>query len=62
MVSKKTPKRRTFEIRKKQKRRKKLKKLKEKYLQAKTDQERAKIKEKILRLAPTINFDEWIKI
>ena len=50
MMSKKTPKRRSFEIRKKQKRRKKLKKLKEKYFSAKTKKERQKIIEKILKI------------
>jgi hypothetical protein len=60
-MSKQTPKRRSFEIRKRQKRRKKLKKLKEKYLAAKTKEEKEKIIEKILRLAPTIDIEEWLK-
>jgi len=61
MMSKKSPKRRSFEIRKKQKRRKKLKKLKEKYLTAKTKEEKEKILEKILKIAPTINLEEWLE-
>ena len=60
-MSKKTPKKRTFEIRKKQKRRKKLKKLKEKYLSSKSKEEKEKIIQKILKIAPTINLEEWLK-
>ncbi len=61
MMSKKTPKRRSFEIRKKQKRRKKLKKLKENYFAAKTKEEKEKVLQKILKIAPTINLEEWLK-
>jgi len=60
-MSKKTPKRRSFEIRKKQKRRKKLKKLKENYFAAKTKEEKEKVLQKILKIAPTINLEEWLK-
>jgi len=60
-MTKKTPKRRSFEIKREQKKRKKLKKLKEKYFSAKTEEEKKKIIDKILKIAPTIKIDEWLK-
>jgi len=60
-MSKILQKRRKFEIRKKQKRRKKLKKLREKYLEAKTKEEKGKIIEKIRKIAPHIVRKEFLK-
>jgi len=62
MVAKETPARRKFQIRKKQKRRKKIKKLKEKYLKAKTKEEKEKIIEKILRIAPHYPIENILKL
>ncbi len=59
-MSKQSPKRRSFEIKKKQKKREKLKRLKEKYFGAKTQQEKEKIIEKILKIAPHIKIKEWL--
>ncbi len=61
-MSKITPKRRQFEIKKRQKRRKKIKKLKEKYLSAKTEEERKKILEKILKIAPHYPINSLLKL
>jgi hypothetical protein len=62
MVAKETPAKRKFSIRKKQKRRKKIKKLKEKYLKAKTKEEKERIIEKILRIAPHYPIEEILKL
>jgi hypothetical protein len=62
MAAKETPARRKFLIRKKQKRRKKIKKLKEKYLKAKTREEKERIIEKILRIAPHYPIEEILKL
>jgi hypothetical protein len=62
MVAKETPARRKFLIRKKQKRRKKIRKLKEKYLKAKTKEEKEKIIEKILRIAPHYPIENILKL
>jgi hypothetical protein len=62
MVAKETPAKRKFLIRKKQKRRKKIKKLKEKYLKAKTKEEKERIIEKILRIAPHYPIEEILKL
>jgi hypothetical protein len=51
-MGKESPKRRRFKIRQKQKRREKIKKLKEKLKKAQTEEERQKIIDKILRIAP----------
>ncbi len=51
-MGKESPKRRRFKIRQKQKRREKIKKLKEKLKKAQTKEEREKIIEKILKIAP----------
>jgi hypothetical protein len=62
MVAKEVPARRKFLIRKKQKRREKIKKLKEKYLKAKTKEEKEKIIEKILRIAPHYPIENILKL
>jgi len=51
-MSKISPKRRQFEIKKKRKRRQKLRKLKERCLKARSKEEKEKIQEKIKRIAP----------
>ncbi len=55
------PKRRKFEIQKKQKRKQKIKKLKEKYLTAKNEEEKQKILEKLKRIAPHYPIEEFLK-
>lgn len=60
-MSKQSPKRRSFEIKKAQKKKEKLKKLKERYRAAKTDKDRSKIVEKILKIAPHLKIEEWLK-
>jgi len=60
-MSKISRKRRQFEIRKKRKRREKLKKLKEKFLSVKNQEEKDKILEKMKRIAPYLNVEEYIK-
>lgn len=60
-MSKGSPKRRQFEIQKKQKRRKKLQKLRERYFSAKTEEEKEEIIQKIERLAPYISIDVFKK-
>ena len=60
-MSKVSRKRRQFEIRKKRKRREKLKKLKEKFLSVKNQEEKDKILEKMKRTAPYLNVEEYIK-
>jgi len=61
-MSKISPKRRRFEIKKKQRRRKKIRKLKQKYLLAKTKEEKEKILEKIKTLSPHYPFEEILKL
>jgi uncharacterized protein (DUF1919 family) len=53
-----SPKRRSFEIRKKQKRRKKIMKLKDLYFKAQDKKEKEKILEKIIKLAPHISLKQ----
>ena len=60
-MSKISRKRRQFEIRKKRKRQAKLKKLKEKFLSVKNQEEKDKILEKMKRIAPYLNVEEYIK-
>ncbi len=60
-MSKETPKRSQIEIRKKRKRKEKIKKLKEKYLVAQTQEEKQKIIEKILKIAPHYPIAEILK-
>lgn len=57
-----SPKRRQFEIKRKRERRKKIKKLKAKYLAAKTKEEKEKILEKILKIAPHYPIEEILKL
>lgn len=54
-MSKISPKRRKFEIKKRQKRRKKIKKLKEKYFSVQSKKEKARIIEKLKKIAPHLN-------
>jgi len=61
-MSKVSPKRRQFNIRKKSRRRKKLKKLKERYSQVKTKKEKERIVEKIKRISPYLAIEEILKI
>lgn len=61
-MGKESPKKRRFKIKQKQKRRKKIKKLKEKYLKAKTREEKEKIIEKILKIAPHYPIEEILKL
>lgn len=58
-MSKISPKRRRFKIKQQQKRRKKVKKLKEKYLTVKNKEERDKILEKLKRIIPRCVFGEF---
>lgn len=53
-------KRRQFQIKRKQKRKKKLRKLKEKYLAANSQREKKKIAEKIKRIAPHLQIEEYL--
>lgn len=57
-----SPKRRRFEIKRKQKTKNKIKKLKEKYLIAKTKEEKEKILEKIKRIVPHYPVEEILKL
>jgi len=61
-MSKISRKRRQFEIKRRQKRRKKIKKLKEKYLLTKTREEKEKILEKIKKIAPHYPIEEILKL
>ena len=61
-MSKINRKRRQFEIKKKRERRQKIKKLKEKYLMAKTEEEKNKILDKIKRIAPHYPIEEILKL
>jgi len=60
-MAKISEKRRKFIIKLKQERRKKIKKLKEKYLIAKTKEEKEKILEKIQKIAPHYPIEEILK-
>lgn len=60
-MSKISPKRRSFEIKSRWKRRWKIKKLKEKYLKAKSEKEKEKIIEKILKISPSYPLEELSK-
>jgi polyribonucleotide nucleotidyltransferase len=57
-MGKVSPKRREFEIKRKRERRKKLKKLKEKYFKATSEEEKKKIIEKIQKIAPHRKVEE----
>lgn len=56
-MAKESLKRRRFIIRKKRKRREKIKKLKEKYLEAKSKEEKEEIIKKALKINPNLNSD-----
>jgi len=60
-MSKISPKRRRFEIRKKRKRKIKIKKLREKYLNSSSEEERKKILEKVQKIAPHLTIEEFLK-
>jgi len=60
-MSKISPKRRQFEIRKKRKRREKIKKLKEKYFQSQSKEEKERIKEKLKKIAPHLRVEEILR-
>ena len=60
-MSKISRKRRRFQIRQKQKRRKKLKKLIRKYLMAKTEEEKTKILEKMKKISPNSPLEKLIE-
>jgi hypothetical protein len=60
-MSKISQKRRQFEIKRKRERRKKIKKLKEKYFKAKNEKEREKIVEKLRKIAPHLRIEEILK-
>jgi 2-oxo-4-hydroxy-4-carboxy--5-ureidoimidazoline (OHCU) decarboxylase len=60
-MAKISEKRRKFIIKLKQKRKKKIKKLKEKYLRAETREEKEKILEKILKIAPHYPVEELLR-
>jgi hypothetical protein len=60
-MSKESVKRRRFKIRQKQKRREKIKKLIKKYLEARDEEEKKKIKEKIFRISPHYPFEEALE-
>jgi len=62
MVAKELPSRRKFIIRKKQKRRNKIKKLKLLYIEAKTKEDKEKIIEKILKIAPHYPIENILKL
>ncbi len=49
------------EIRQRRNRKEKLKKLREKYLSAKTPEEKAKILEKVAKIAPWLSEEEFLK-
>jgi len=61
-MSKISQKRRQFLIKLKQKRKKRIKELKEKYLMAKTREEKEKILEKIKKLNPFYPTEEILKL
>lgn len=54
-------KRRKFQIRAKNKRKKELKKLRSQYLKAKTNSEKEKILEKVSRISPLLSKEEFLK-
>lgn len=54
------PKRRSFEIKKKQKRSKKLKKLRLAFIESKTKQTKQAVLEKVFKIAPHISEQEFL--
>jgi hypothetical protein len=61
-MSKISQKRRQFEIKKRQKRRKKIQRLKEKYLISRSREEKEKILEKIRKIAPHYPIEEILRL
>lgn len=61
-MGKVSQKRRQFEIRKRREKRKKINKLKKKYLVAKTKEEKERILEKILKIVPHYSIEEILKL
>lgn len=59
-MSKISQKRRKFEIKRKRERQKKIKKLKEKYLRAETEEEKERILKKIYKIAPHYPIEETL--
>jgi len=57
-MSKISQKRRQFEIKRKRERRKKIKKLRERYFQSKSEEEKAKIIEKLKKIVPHLRLEE----
>ena len=57
-MSKISQKRRQFEIKRKREKRKKIKKLKDRYLQSKSEEEKAKIIEKLKKIVPHLRLEE----
>lgn len=55
------PKRRSMKIKQAQKRAKKLAKLRQLYLRAKTEQEKEKVLEKVFKIAPWLSREEFLK-
>ena len=60
-MGKEDPKRRSFKIKKAQKRAKKLARLRQLYAQAKTEQEKEKVLEKLFKIAPWLSKEEFLK-
>ena len=60
-MGKEDPKRRSLKIKKAQKRAKKLARLRQLYAQAKTEQEKEKILEKLFKIAPWLSKEEFLK-
>lgn len=60
-MGKEDPKRRSLKIKQAQKRGKKLAKLRQLYLEAKTSQEKEKIWEKVFKIAPWLSEEEFLR-
>ena len=60
-MAKITPKRRRFQIRQRQKRREKLRKLREKYTKARSEKERETVLEKVFKIAPWLSKEEFLE-
>ena len=60
-MAKISPKRRRFLIRKKQNRREKLRKLRTKYVEAKTKTDKDKVLEKVFKIAPHLTKKEFLE-
>jgi len=61
-MSKVSPRRRQFVIKKRRKRRAKIQKLKEKYLQTKTKKEKEALVEKIKKISPHYPIEELLRV